>query len=363
VPVVLTATRGGREQGDYVGYVLARAADDWAGPAVLEVRMRVYEREVVFLTPDKMSSRPVALAVAPEGDLGVVQVNGQVLRMDPQTGQTRPWATTGTAAWWGMSFGPDSSAYVAEAQRVVRVAKNGTVSTVLTVTGTVYDVLVTPAGDLFAATDNGLWRRTAAGVVTRLTTEWTYGVAYGAADGMVYAAVNGVQIRRVNPATGAVVASVSASDGSTQQQLEIGEGGAFYGRSYYLSYPDLRRMSASGELQRSWWTPQPFPQAMALAPDGTMYGVAGDRVFRLKVEGVMPPTHLAGDATGDGAVTAQDALAVLSAAVGRTLPEGWTAAYGDANCDEQVTAQDALIILSHAVGKDVSQFCVGQPRP
>ncbi|HEX6370700.1 MAG TPA: M6 family metalloprotease domain-containing protein [Longimicrobium sp.] len=367
VAVVLTATRGSRTQGDYVGYVMARAADDWAGPAMIEARMRVHEREVVFLTPGKMSSRPVAIAWAPEGDLAVVQVNGQVLRMDPQTGATRPWATTGPSAWWGMAFGPDSSAYIAEWQRVVRVAKNGTVSTVLTTPGVVYDVVVAPDGTLFAASDNGLWRRTAAGVVTRLTTEFTYGVAYGAGDGMIYASVYppGITpgIRRVNPTTGAVVSTVIASDQSVQQQLEMGEGGVFYGRTNYLGYPDLRRMTAAGQLDRSWWTPQPFPQAITLAPDGTLYGIAGDRVFRLKVEGVMPPTHLAGDATGDGAVTAQDALAVLSAAVGKALPDGWTAAYGDANCDEQVTAQDALIILSHAVGKDVSQFCVAQPRP
>jgi M6 family metalloprotease-like protein len=361
-PLVLTATRGGRTQGDHLAYVVTRLADDWAGPSVVEVRMRVYEREVVLLTPDKMYSRPVALAVAPEGDLAVVLVNGHVLRMNPQTGAFTHWATTTTSAWWGMAFGPDSTAYIAEWQRVARVARNGAVTTVLSTSGTVYDVVVTPAGDLFAAADDGLWRRTRAGVLTRLTSEWTYGVAYNAADGMVYASVNGAPIRRVNPATG-VVATVTPSDNSVQQQLEIGAGGAFYGRSYYLTYADLRRMTPSGQLDRSFWTPQPFPQAMALGPDGTMYGTAGDRVFRLKVEGELPPSHVAGDVTGDGAVTAQDALGVLSSIVGRTLPGGWTAAWGDANCDDQVTAQDALIILSHSVGRDVSQFCVMQPRP
>ncbi|HEY0019366.1 MAG TPA: M6 family metalloprotease domain-containing protein [Longimicrobium sp.] len=363
-PVLLTATRGARTQGDYTGYVAVQAADGWAGPAVVEVRMRVHEREVVFLTPARMASRPVALAVAPEGDLGVVLVDGQVLRMDPVTGATRPWATTTTSAWWGMSFGPDSAAYIAEHQRVTRVAKDGTTSIALSALGTVYDVVVTPAGDLYAAADEGLWRVPRGGAASRVFTESTYGVAYNAGDGMVYASMVSTQaVRRVNPATGTVTATVMASDNSIQQQVEIGEGGAFYGRSYYLDYPDLRRFTAQGQLDRSWWTPQPFPQAMALAPDGTLYGTAGDRVFRLRVEGTPPVTHVAGDATGDGRITAQDALAVLSSAVGKTLPDGWTAAYGDANCDRQVTAQDALIILSHAVGKDVAQFCVGQPQP
>jgi M6 family metalloprotease-like protein len=364
VPLLLTATRGGRARGDHMGYLAVTAGDGWAGPAMIEVRMRVYEREVVFVTPVKMSSRPTAVAVAPEGDLAVLLANGQLVRMDPQTGSTRLWSTTSSSAgWWGISFAPDSSAYVTNHSWVTRVTKDGTSRNVFFENTVVFDVVVTPAGALFVATEAGLYRRTPAGVVTRLTTELTYGVAYSAADGMVYASVNGAQIRRVNPATGAVAASVSASDNSLQQQLEIGAGGVFYGRTNYLSYPDLRRFSASGQLERSWWTPQPFPQAIALAPDGTMYGTAGDRVFRLKVEGEMPPTHVAGDATGDGQVTAQDALAVLSAAVGKGLPDDWMAADGDANCDGQVTAQDALIILSHAVGKDVAQFCVGKPQP
>jgi hypothetical protein len=364
VPVVVTATRGTRTRGDYTGYVLVRQQDDWAGPSTLEVRLRVHEREVQFLTPAKMSSRPVALAVAPEGDLGVMLVNGQIVRMNPQTGATTPWAsTTANTAWWGMAFGPDSAAYVGEFDGVLRIARDGTLSRSAYIGATVYDVVVTPAGAVFAAAANGLYRYVASTrTLTRITTEHTYGVAYNPADGMIYASVNGPQIRRVNPSTGAIT-SIAVADGTIQQQLEIGGGGVMYGRSYYLDDPDMRRLSPTGQTDRVWWTPQPFPQAITLAPDGTLYGAAGDRVFRIKVEGELPPTHVAGDVTGDGAVTAQDALGVLSAAVGKTLPEGWIALDGDANCDGQATAQDALIILSHAVGKDVAQFCVGTPRP
>lgn len=367
VPVVLTATRGSRTQGEHTGYLLVYAGDGWAGPAVLEVRMRVHEREVAFVTPDKLPSRPVALAVAPEGDLAVVMANGQVVRMDPQTGATRPWAATTGLAWWGMAFGPDSAAYIGEWTRVARVARDGTVTTAMSVQAIVFDVVVTPAGVLFAAAEDGLWRLAPGGAATRLFTGRTYGVAYSAADGMIYAAyfpVGGTpSIRRVDPATGTVAGTLTAGDGTAQQQLEIGAGGVMYGRSNYLDLADLRRLTPAGQVDRAWWMPHPFQQAIALAPDGTLYGTAGDRVFRIKVEGVMPPTHLAGDVTGDGHVTAQDALGVLSAAVGKALPGRWTAAWGDANCDAQVTAQDALIILSHAVGKDVAQFCVGSPQP
>ncbi len=362
-PVVLTVTRGNRVQGEYVAYLVTRTADEWAGPAMMEVRMRVYEQEVVFVTPQKMHSRPTAVAVAPEGDLAVVLLNGEVLRMNPRTGATRPWATTNPDAYWGMTFGPDSAAYIAEWRRVARVSREGVVTEVLTTQGTVFDVVVTPAGDLFAAADDGLWRRTRAGVTSRLLVEGTYGVAYNPADGMIYASTYNTPIRRVNPVTGLMEGTVNPDDGSVQQQLEIGAGSRLYGRTYFADYPDLRMMSPDGMLERAWWTPHPYEQAMALAPDGTMYGTAGHRVFRLHVEGPTPPSHVAGDVTGDGAVTAQDALGVLSSIVGRTLPDGWTAAWGDANCDETVTAQDALIILSHSVGRDVSQFCVMQPRP
>jgi M6 family metalloprotease-like protein len=360
-PVVLTVTRGNRTQGDHVGYLVTRLPDDWAGPAVTEVRMRVYESEITFVTPHKLPRFPVSVAVAPEGDLAVVLAGGELVRMDPRTGAYTHWAVVGGSPTWGLAFGADSAAYVGRSQGVVRISRAGVVTPVLAVTGGVYDVVLTPAGDLFAAADDGLWRVSRAGATTRLTSELTYGVAYSAADGMIYASSNGTAIRRVDPATG-VVGTVTPSDGSIQQHLEIGAGGALYGRTYFLDHPDLRRISADGQLQRSWWTPSPIRPAMsALTPDGTMYGVAGYHIFRLQMEGAV--SHAAGDVTGDGAVTAQDALGVLSSVVGRALPDGWTAAWGDANCDGQVTAQDALIILSHAVSRDVSQFCVTQPQP
>jgi hypothetical protein len=71
---------------------------------------------------------------------------------------------------------------------------------------------------------------------------------------------------------------------------------------------------------------------------------------------------LAGDVNGDGVVSAADAQAILSFAVGLPLPSGFNALNGDANCDAATTALDAQIVLSYAVGNSVSQFCVAQPR-
>jgi PKD repeat protein len=67
-----------------------------------------------------------------------------------------------------------------------------------------------------------------------------------------------------------------------------------------------------------------------------------------------------GDVNGDGAISAVDALGILSSVVGKSLPNGWSAdPQGDVNCDIVVGSVDALIVLSQIVGKDVSQFCVG----
>lgn len=81
------------------------------------------------------------------------------------------------------------------------------------------------------------------------------------------------------------------------------------------------------------------------------------------LQATLTSPRLVGDVSGDGAITAQDALGVLSSLVGKTLPPGWnTAVGGDADCDGQVAAVDALIILSRVVAKDVSQFCIGTVR-
>lgn len=78
--------------------------------------------------------------------------------------------------------------------------------------------------------------------------------------------------------------------------------------------------------------------------------------------GAQTPPALVGDVNGDGAITAVDALGVLTHVVGRPLPAGYRVSpNGDNNRDGQITAADALLALSFAVGRDVSQYPVGKP--
>jgi hypothetical protein len=63
-----------------------------------------------------------------------------------------------------------------------------------------------------------------------------------------------------------------------------------------------------------------------------------------------PPLPLAGDANGDGQVTATDALVVLRAAVGTAV---CSLCACDVSADSAVTATDALMVLRRAVGQPV----------
>jgi len=67
-----------------------------------------------------------------------------------------------------------------------------------------------------------------------------------------------------------------------------------------------------------------------------------------------PDTLLCGDPTGDGMITATDALVTLNAAVGLSVCE---LGLCDASGDGAVTAVDALLILQFAVGGDVTLVC------
>lgn len=62
-----------------------------------------------------------------------------------------------------------------------------------------------------------------------------------------------------------------------------------------------------------------------------------------------------GDPTGNGAINSQDALAVLSFAVGLPVP-GVQIQLGDVDASGTISTRDALIILSYSVGIDVSAF-------
>ncbi|CAA9357901.1 MAG: hypothetical protein AVDCRST_MAG68-4210, partial [uncultured Gemmatimonadetes bacterium] len=96
---------------------------------------------------------------------------------------------------------------------------------------------------------------------------------------------------------------------------------------------------------------RPFPSvllALALATAG------------LAAPAEAQSTRLRGDVDADGAITSVDALAVLSAVVGKPLPAGYRlSAFADADGSGRLSSLDALVILGHTVGKDVSQYPVG----
>ncbi len=101
--------------------------------------------------------------------------------------------------------------------------------------------------------------------------------------------------------------------------------------------------------------------ARPLFPDtGVRLALLGALLSATALSGQAPAPFIRGDVTGDGTLTALDALGALSHVVGKTLPESFRAEpNGDANCDDALSSLDALIILSRVVGVDVSEFCVG----
>lgn len=69
-----------------------------------------------------------------------------------------------------------------------------------------------------------------------------------------------------------------------------------------------------------------------------------------------------GDVTGNDTVQSNDALVIVTHAVGLSIAP-FTVNNGDVDSSGAVTSRDALIVLSHAVGLNVSAFRVNQVRP
>lgn len=70
------------------------------------------------------------------------------------------------------------------------------------------------------------------------------------------------------------------------------------------------------------------------------------------IDAVLDETKIIlGDCNGDGAITAEDALAVLKDIVGISQPVFISEA-ADCNGDEDITAEDALVVLKHVVGME-----------
>ncbi len=74
-------------------------------------------------------------------------------------------------------------------------------------------------------------------------------------------------------------------------------------------------------------------------------------------------TGLWGDLNGDGQIMGDDALGILTHAVGRPLSPPYSIANGDVDASGAADTRDALIVLSAAVGIPVSQFRIGHINP
>lgn len=373
VPVVVTRDPTGLQKGYGLDSVVVRptAPDAWNFNWRYIRPIRIYDPRVQILST---TVSPGRMALSPSGDL-VMARSSDLVRVDKTTGAATVWVSGISSAEGGMQFGPDSALYVAMSgnfdRRVLRVARDGTVTTALQDTAIAYDVAVLPDGTLFASMGGSLVRRGRDGVVTtalRTTrTVFTRALVYNPEDGWLYYTADGM-LRRHHPVTGAdeLRGSLPSPVNSPLVELAAGRGGRLYGMESHPQAGSVVVLDTSAVLIERLWQPS---QGYGLVLDeGKLFGsgqFTGWAVWALPVNdgpAGLPPV-LRGDPNRDGAITAQDALGVLADVVGKPLPAGWNVARGgDADCDGEVTALDALIILSRVVGKDVSQFCIGTAR-
>jgi len=363
--VVVTQSLGSLPVGQYEAKVVLDFPDDpWhGGDETYFLYARVHPSGAVVVS-STLATYPGHMAWAPDGKI-VVSSLGELVRMDPQTGAYTPWVSGLDFNLGGMEFGADSALYVAGdvGNKVLRVSPAGEVTTLFTTATEVFDVALAPDGTLYAMTSGALLRRSPAGAVSTLLAldSAAYGIAYH--DGYVYYTSRG-QLRRVSPRTGVdeLRGTIAAGNGELLN-LEVGRSGRLYGQENHVTGSILVMDDAGTVLDRIWG---PGVGWGLLLGEGTLYATSfapypTDMVWKRALDdGPAPRGALVGDPSGDGQITSMDALGVLSFAVGKPLPAGWSMELkGDANCDGEVTAVDALIILSRVVQKDVAAFCIG----
>jgi M6 family metalloprotease-like protein len=366
--VVFTRNVSSLAVGEYMAKVTLDFPDDpfHGGDETYFVRARVHPSGSVVLDT-AMVTYPGHMALAPDGKL-VISSLGELERMDPQTGARTTWVSGLDFNLGGMEFGADSALYVAGdvGRKVLRVSPAGAVTTLFTTTAPVRDVAVAPDGTVFAAVAGAVLRRSPNGEVAMLAAldSAVFGIAYH--DGYVYYTTRS-QLRRVNPRTRVdELRGPLPSDAGELLNLEVGRSGRLYGTENHITGSILVMDDTGKLLERIWGPGQGFGLQLG---EGMLYATAlapypRDMTWRRAVDdGPAPRGALVGDPSGDGQITSMDALGVLSFAVGKPLPAGWSMDLkGDANCDGEVTAVDALIILSRVVQKDVGAFCIGSRR-
>lgn len=371
VAVEVVMTPGSLVEGYYFDdIVIGVTGDVWNTGMLALADLRLHSPEARILNTTA-TAYPGTLARGPSGELVMASGNGLV-RIDPATGAATPWVASLSAELGGMEFTADGTLVVADVagRRVLRVRPDGTWTPVAVGDQTVLDVAVLPDGTVFAAAGPNLVRvapgaATGTQVLASGRTWFASSLVYSPADGWVYyTSLTG--LRRFNPVSGVDEARGAALPTGALLNLVVGSSGRLYGAEDDFYGGAIVVMENTGTVTGRLWGPG--TGFGIVVGDGVMYGSAvlpGDQVWSLPLADAPAggTGAVAGDANGDGAITAQDALGVLSSVVGRTLPAGWNMAVGgDANCDGQVTAVDALVILSKVVARDVSRFCVGTAR-
>ncbi|HEX8395784.1 MAG TPA: M6 family metalloprotease domain-containing protein [Longimicrobium sp.] len=368
VPVQAVLTPGSLAQGYYYDDILIQVAGDpWNQGMAALVDLRLHSPAARVMN-ETVNAYPGTMARGPQGQVVMASGSGLV-RIDPVTGAATPWVSSLSSELGGMEFAADGTLYVADyaGKRLLRVRPDATWTVAVTGTSAATDVAVLPTGTVFVSMGSTLVRMpaggTAAVALTSSRTTFADVMVYNPADGWLYYA-SGTALRRYNPATNADEARGTIDTGPLLS-LDVGRSGRLYGMENQF-FGGVLVMETTGTVVGRMWSPG-IGYGLALA-HGTLYGssiILTDQVWSMPVDdspaGGTP--GIAGDANGDGTITAQDALGVLSAVVGKSLPAGWNLAIGgDANCDGQVTSIDALIILSRVVSRDVSQFCIGTNR-
>lgn len=373
IAIVISANPAGLPQGHHRDSVTVRSLRDaWNEDFKEYPSLRLYHPQAQVLDTTGWAF-PGTMALSAEGDL-VVAANRDLRFVNRATGATTPWVSGLSSRIDGMEFGPGGALFVADraGNRVVRVDRGGTLTTLISGSAPAYDVAVLPDGTFFAAIGGSLVRQGLNGVapVTVLSTSraiFTYGIAYNPLDGWLYYTTGGT-LRRVHPTSGVDElrgALPPSAGGPDLLNLVVGRSGHLYGTENY-TYGAVLELDTWGRAVARHW--QPSVGFGLVLDEGKLLGsgfLPRDMLWSVPVvDGPAKPLpSLRGDPTGDGAITAQDALGVLAFVVGKPLPAGWNMTpAGDADCSGEVNSVDALIILSKVVGKSVSQFCVGTVR-
>lgn len=247
-PVLLDVDLSGFAPGAYwYNDVLSFSLSDfWGGD--IETGVEVWAQDPsVSVVADGLWYGVSGLATRSDGHVALT-VSGDLMTLDPSTGQLSTWAADVTPASngiWGMDLEPDGSALLADRYQgaLKRVRPDGSMETLWTPGEAVYDVAITPDGTIYAmGWGQGLTRINGDGTTTAISSQGTsghYAVAYSPADGGVILFGNRSTLFKYTPGTGQVTTVASLT--GYIYDLEVGRSGNLYvhlGDGIYVYSPD-----------------------------------------------------------------------------------------------------------------------------